>query len=297
MKLSSIITIFFFCFVTCTIHAQEPSKLNSGISTLDQPATLDCDEYKLDSEMQITEGTEWMYRMTRCQFDSLSQRGRVIIYKNDGSLHSNMLVGNVSDLNAGCYLTPENGSMAGMIQLDYAYTGEFKTYHTNGQLKRDDYFEDGYLTVIQCYTAAGIDTAYYPYYQPVEYPGGEFVLQDYLMKNVVLPEIEGKKIKEGGVSIECAVDESGSITVIKVISATHNILKNEAIRVVSTISYFEPARLDGKVEKGSILIYVPFMAEPAKPSLKQKVSKGAMTAVFMAKMVYMQKKQKRKKDK
>jgi hypothetical protein len=297
MKLFYSLFTLFGCFVTCTINAQDPSKSYSGISTLEQPATYDCNEYKLDSEMQMTEGTEWMYRMTRCRFDSLSQRGRVIIYKSDGSLHSKMLVGNVSDLNAGCYLTPENGALEGMIQLDFAYTGEFKTYHSNGQLKRNDYYEDGYLTAMQCYTAAGVDTAYYPYYQPVEYPGGEFILQDYLIKNVVIPEMEGKKIKEGGVSLECAVDESGGMTEIKVVSATHNILKNEAIRVVSTISYFEPARLDGKIEKGSILIYVPFMAAPPKPSLKQKVSKGAMTAVFMAKMVYMQKKQKRKKDK
>jgi Gram-negative bacterial TonB protein C-terminal len=297
MKLFYSLSILFGFFVTSTINAQDPSGLYSGISTFEQPATYECVDYKLDDQMQIREGNEWVYRMTRCRFDSLSQRGRVIIYKKDGNEHSNMLVGDISNLNSGCYANPAEGTLDGIQQLDFAYTGEFKTYYPNGQLKRNDYYEDGYLTALQCYTSTGSDTTYFPYYQKVDYPGGLLALMDYLDANVVIPEVNGKKIKNGSVSLECAVNDQGSITEIKVLSATHSILKMEAIRVVSAIPYFEPARLDTKIEKGSIVIYVPFTTKPPKPGFKQKAAKSAMMAVFIAKMKFKQKMEKGKKKK
>ncbi len=297
MKLFNNFPILFFCFVTNVFFAQEPSRVVSGISTLQQPVTFECHEYKLDSTMQVTEGGEWVYSMTRCRFDSLSQRGRVVVYKKDGSLHSNMLVGEISYLNSGCYLNPADGALDGIQQLDFAYTGEFRTYYPNGQLRRDDYYEEGYLTALQCYTSTGLDTTYFPYYQKVDYPGGLLALKDYLNTNVVIPEVNGKKVKDGSVSLECAVNEQGSITEIKVLSATHSILKEEAIRVVSDIPFFEPARLDGKIEKGSVTIYVPFKAKPPKPGFKEKAAKSAMMAVFIAKMKFKQKIDKGKKKK
>jgi TonB family protein len=79
-----------------------------------------------------------------------------------------------------------------------------------------------------------------------KFPGGEEALLAYLYKNTNYPAYAKTMNISGQVILRFIVTESGSVEQISVLKGVHPSLDEEAVRVASTLSGFEPGRQKGK---------------------------------------------------
>jgi TonB family protein len=79
-----------------------------------------------------------------------------------------------------------------------------------------------------------------------EFPGGEEELYKYIMKNVNYPDDAIERNIEGRVYVEFVVSSNGSIQNIRVAKGVSKSLDKEAIRVISTMPNWIPARFKSK---------------------------------------------------
>ena len=93
---------------------------------------------------------------------------------------------------------------------------------------------------------------------PPAYPGGEKAMFEYLMMNIHYPAEAEKAKKEGRVVVSFVIDTDGSVIDAKVMRGVDPVLDKEAVRVISTMPKWIPAKVDGKPVKVSYSLPVSF---------------------------------------
>lgn len=91
-----------------------------------------------------------------------------------------------------------------------------------------------------------------------EYPGGTKALLDWVVSQVQYPEEALKKKLEGVSYISYIVEVDGTVSNVKVVRGSHEILDKEAVRVVSLIEGYEPGMQRGKPVRVSYTLPVRF---------------------------------------
>ncbi len=91
-----------------------------------------------------------------------------------------------------------------------------------------------------------------------EYPGGPVAMQAYLAKEMVYPEWAVKDSIQGRVLVSFVVEKDGSLTDPKVLKKVHPLLDEEALRVVSGMSGWNPGMLNGDTCRVRMTIPVNF---------------------------------------
>lgn len=116
---------------------------------------------------------------------------------------------------------------------EYYPTGKLdskKTYDDKGVLKKDEYFkEDGSISQ----------------YTNPEFGGGELAQKQFINHMLVYPKSARRKNIEGKVVISFDVCEDGNVCDFKVEDSPHEILSEEAMRVVALMPTWKPAVRDG----------------------------------------------------
>lgn len=108
------------------------------------------------------------------------------------------------------------------------------------------------------------------------YPGGESAMFKFLIDNIVYPpEAEDKNI-EGRVVVQFVVEADGKVAFAKVGRPIHPLLDAEALRVVSLMPAWTPAKKDGKAVRCGFALPVTF-----KLKGDSKPAKQARPAVFI----------------
>lgn len=79
-----------------------------------------------------------------------------------------------------------------------------------------------------------------------EFPGGMAEMNKFSRSNLRYPQEALDKEIQGTVYLTFVVLKDGSITDIKVIRSAHELLDNEAIRMVKSMPKWTPAQVDGK---------------------------------------------------
>ena len=77
------------------------------------------------------------------------------------------------------------------------------------------------------------------------FPGGENALNSWLETMLVYPEEAVKKGIQGRVVVGFVIKKDGTISDIKIVSSSHEILNKAAIHVVSIMPKWEPAKING----------------------------------------------------
>lgn len=133
--------------------------------------------------------------------------------------------------------------------IDYKkgnFDGELLTYWDNGQLKRQDTYNDGKLIRGKCFTYEGKDADYSTYEQMPEFPGGERALFEFINRSLIYP-IEAQRLGiQGKVIIRFVVEKTGSIDKVEVIRGVNPDLDAEAMRVVKRLPKWKPGIQDGE---------------------------------------------------
>jgi TonB family protein len=92
----------------------------------------------------------------------------------------------------------------------------------------------------------GSDTTWNMFDQIPMFPGGEELLVKHIAMNTNYPEAAKAKGIQGKVVVKFCITRKGSVNGYEVIQSVSPELDAEALRVVKTITRFEPAIVDGK---------------------------------------------------
>lgn len=91
-----------------------------------------------------------------------------------------------------------------------------------------------------------------------EFPGGEYLLSEFIMKQLQYPEDARSKKIEGRVLVRFVVDEAGKIMIQNVLSSNYPSLDSEAVRVVRMMPDWTPGTQDGKKVKVMYTLPITF---------------------------------------
>lgn len=79
-----------------------------------------------------------------------------------------------------------------------------------------------------------------------QFPGGDSMLLDYLVKNTRYPEFAKTNGIAGKVIVRFCITATGNISMISIMKGVHPEIDAEAVRVVSTLPPFKPGKQGGK---------------------------------------------------
>ncbi|HEY8401933.1 MAG TPA: TonB family protein [Cytophagaceae bacterium] len=78
------------------------------------------------------------------------------------------------------------------------------------------------------------------------FPGGLEAFYKFLQKNIVYPRAAMEMEVQGRVIVQFVVEKDGSVTDVKVLKGLREDMDNEAVRVVSMMPKWTPAKMNGK---------------------------------------------------
>ncbi len=143
--------------------------------------------------------------------------------------------------------------------------GSVLTYWSNGQLRRNDIFENDKFLSGKCYTKQGQDTVHYDYYTKPSYQGGQEKLYEYLKENLQYPVQAKKDEKEGTVIVRFFVEKNGTVSEVTALKSSGNYqLDAEAVRVVSNMNKWNPAKIEGDIARTPYKLPVKFFLKKSE---------------------------------
>ena len=93
---------------------------------------------------------------------------------------------------------------------------------------------------------AGSDTTWDMIDQMPMFPGGEELLARHIARNIIYPETAKEKGIQGKVIVKFRITSRGNVNGYEITKSVSPELDAEALRVVKTITRFEPVIVDGK---------------------------------------------------
>jgi TonB family protein len=94
-----------------------------------------------------------------------------------------------------------------------------------------------------------------------EFPGGITKMNEFLGNNIIYPEYAVENNIEGRVIVEFVVNTDGTITGLQVKRSVHELLDNEALRVVKSMPKWKPGKNDGKLVRVKYTLPITFNLE------------------------------------
>ena len=91
-----------------------------------------------------------------------------------------------------------------------------------------------------------------------EFPGGDLGLMNYIKKNVKYPPIAKEYNITGKVFVSFIVNQSGSVTNVKIVRGVDKNLDAEALRVVKSLPKYKPGKQRGKAVRVMFTIPINF---------------------------------------
>lgn len=126
--------------------------------------------------------------------------------------------------------------------------GEWKFYFQNGQMSAKEVYKKGKIVTYEFWDSLGV--ALNPPYDASISPipvGGMSVLYDFLGENIVYPQSAIDNDILGKVYIQFVVEKNGEITEVKVFEGVHQLLDNEALRIVKMMPPWEPGMMHNRL--------------------------------------------------
>jgi len=89
-------------------------------------------------------------------------------------------------------------------------------------------------------------------------PGNDILLMNYIAKNIIYPKSAAEKGIQGTVVVKISISSRGNVTNHEIITSVSPDLDAEALRVLKTLTKFEPAWNEGKPVSASYQIPIKF---------------------------------------
>lgn len=141
-----------------------------------------------------------------------------------------------------------------------ALDGPLRTFYPNQRIKRAELFEKGASVQGKCFSKAGYDTTFFAFHANPEFQGGAAALDNYLIKHSRFPlvPVNDTLIRKGFEKfavVKFTVDTAGKISDVLITRSISDFMiprtagapyDREAVRLVSTMPAWEPAKQDGE---------------------------------------------------
>lgn len=141
----------------------------------------------------------------------------------------------------------KNGQL--IKSIDYVnnkFMGKLLTYWENGKRKRIEVYNNDSLISSKCFNKKGKKIEYFPYIIDAEFPGGLSAMNNFFSSNLIYPDRALNKNIQGKVQVEFRITKSGEVYQIKIKESPREDFGREAIRVVSMMPKWIPAKIDGE---------------------------------------------------
>ncbi|MBL7943606.1 MAG: TonB family protein [Flavobacteriales bacterium] len=143
-----------------------------------------------------------------------------------------------------------NGTLESCGNFDRGYKiGLWKRWDLDGQIKPDRYYPE---TAPESLVSQVI---------PAEFPGGDESLTMFLEENLVYPKEATKVGADGVVYVAFTIGIAGDISNAQVVEGVNYYLDNEALRLVSKMPNWRPARRNGNKVESSFVLPIAFDSE------------------------------------
>ena len=119
------------------------------------------------------------------------------------------------------------------------------TYYKNGASRRKDFYAAGKLKDGKCFTASGLDTAYFAYEIDAEFPDGMQGLMRWIQTNLQYPQDAIENDIQGRVYVSFVVGKKGVVSEIEIERGVDSSLDKEVIRLIGQMPDWKPGELDG----------------------------------------------------
>lgn len=119
--------------------------------------------------------------------------------------------------------------------------GSIQFFHPNGQLAAEEFYENGDRTAVKWYYDNGMEKEYtgIDMIDP-SFPGGDKEMAVFINEHMKYPEDARNRYIDGTVYIRFTVDFDGSIKDISVAKGVHELLDNEAMRIIKAMPNWNP---------------------------------------------------------
>jgi TonB family protein len=119
------------------------------------------------------------------------------------------------------------------------------SYYKNGASRRKDFYASGKLKDGKCFTASGLDTAYFAYEIDAEFPDGMQGLMRWIQTNLQYPQDAIEDDIQGRVYVSFIVNKDGVVSDIEIERGVTSILDREVMRLIGQMPNWTPGELDG----------------------------------------------------
>ena len=123
--------------------------------------------------------------------------------------------------------------------------GYFQSFYPNGEMVRNDYFENDRLVEGKCFSSEGAEVEYFPYVLMPRFSGGHSALYEFIEKELKYPQEAKKRGVEGAVIVLFTIDEEGFVRDPRVVNGDRDYFNKEALRLVNKFPKWEPGEVDG----------------------------------------------------
>lgn len=107
-----------------------------------------------------------------------------------------------------------------------------------------------------------------------DFPGGQAALMKWLGENIKYPAEANKKDIQGRVIVQFVVEPDGDISNISVAKSAHQLLDDEAMRVVALMPRWKPGTIEGKPVRSRFVLPVTFSLGSKKTDVKEELVFG-----------------------
>lgn len=195
----------------------------------------------------------------QCSFINNKLEGQYRVWHENGILRqlsyykNNLLHGESNTWNSAGVLTKyveyENGKK----------NGKFLTYYSNGNpIRRETYKNDVFIKG-QCFTATGSDTAYFRYFTPPSFKGGDIsFFAGWVLEKLQYPDEARNKREEGEVKVKFIIDTGGKLTKPVITKHDKSYFNREVLRAITDSPIWSPALRDTDTVEVTIEIPIKF---------------------------------------
>ena len=215
-----------------------------------------------DSSWNKTDSAKAAFFRTTYYADTSKKAATVKTWLRNGTPRS---VINFSDVKENkrqgleLYYHPNGQLKSQCMYVDNNLDGEVMTWYPSGQLKRKDIFSKDSLVSGKCYGVKGNDTAHFDYEINASYIGGHQEMARFIGRHIKYPKEAIKNDIEGQVMIAFIVEKNNAVVDERVVSRTHPLINEEALRVFQQMKgNFMAARLDGEPARAYMKLPVLF---------------------------------------
>ncbi len=183
--------------------------------------------------------------------------GEIEIYHADGSRKLSGRYNNGKRVGKWSCYYPNSGK--DWIKLEYnedVIVGDVYVYYENGDLKRHEVRKDDKVVSYEGYSEDKKDIPYESLFTDAKYDGDD--VTTFIGRELKYPLTALMESKEGKVSVQFIVNEDGSISDAEVIQSLSEDCDKEALRIISVMPAWIPAKMDGVAIKSVKSVPVVF---------------------------------------